>query len=406
MDSNVIYEGNALELARQLEDESIQCIVASPPYWGLRVYNTASQIWADGRELCAEHEWTITPPRCNRSVGDALNSPKQQSSAGTVHTLSATNTCIHCGAWRGELGGEPTPELYVEHLVQLFRELRRALRKDGTAWLNLGDSYVGGGVAGSSKAFKGKQGTNRGSVSMVGKPIIPVGMKPKDLVGIPWLVAFALRADGWYLRNEIIWEKPNVMPSSVTDRLTVSHEQIFLLSKSPKYYYDIDAIREPHQSFDKRNITERSQKYRGKFNASNLETVNSPRAHAQREGYDEGSFYNPKGRNRRTVWHVNTKPLKEAHFATFPPDLITPCILAGCPEGGIVLDPFMGAGTTGVVAKSLRRNYVGFELNPEYIEIAKQRIANTPEPLFISDTKATFTKLEIVIPKYKQGKLI
>ena len=228
-----------------------------------------------------------------------------------------------------QLGMEDTPEEFVDNLVKVFREVKRVLRDDGTVWLNLGDSYNAGrngGHAGGSKQNH-KKYLQRSGANVV-------GLKPKDLVGIPWRVAFALQQDGWYLRQDIIWHKPNPMPESVKDRCTKAHEYIFLLSKSTKYYFDNEAIKE--------DLAKSS-------NVSNK-------------------------RNKRSVWTITTKPFKGAHFATFPMDLIEPCVLAGCPEGGTVLDPFGGSGTTGIVAVNNKRNAVLCELNQEYIDLAKKRI--------------------------------
>jgi DNA modification methylase len=238
------------------------------------------------------------------------------------------------------------------------------LRDDGTLWLNLGDSYAHNVEShnSNSKVQTGNRGTE--FMKTPKRNFIGSGIKTKDLIGIPWRVAFALQADGWYLRQDIIWAKPNPMPESVRDRCTKSHEYIFLLSKGPKYYFDNVAIKEPIAESSKdrlnQNISDQegSNRVPGKTNG-NMKAV----------GCLDGK------RNKRDVWTVATKPCKEAHFATFPPELIRPCILAGCPEGGRVLDPFMGTGTTAMVSKEEGRNYVGFELNPAYIEIAEKRIA-------------------------------
>jgi len=243
----------------------------------------------------------------------------------------------------GQLGLEQTPEEYVENLVGVMREVRRVLRDDGTLWLNLGDSYNGVG--------RGEKANGMQVAARATKQRTICGLKPKDMVGIPWRVAFALQADGWWLRSDIIWVKPNPMPESVTDRPTKAHEYIFLLSKSRTYYYDGDAICEPAVYGDHpRNGVPG--------------TIIKMSHQGQRTGY----------RNKRTVWTVATKPFLGAHFATFPLDLIRPCVLAGCPPGGTVLDPFFGAGTTGLVAKQEGRGYIGIELNAEYVEMARNRI--------------------------------
>lgn len=302
---NEILHGDSLEVLKTLPDKSINCCVTSPPYWGMRDYGVD-----------------------------------------------------------GQLGLEPSPEEYVDKLVAIFCEVKRVLRDDGTLWLNLGDTYVHNsrGECGSTDT---KQLSNKGSVFSTDVKW-SFSLKQKNLIGIPWRVALALQADDWYLRSDIIWHKPNPMPESVRDRPTKSHEYIFLLSKSPKYYYDQNAIREPY--------TDKINRWGGNYirnvkNDSDWDKNTGQPLHRKRNMRP-----NPKGKNKRTVWKVATKPFKGAHFAAFPPDLIRPCVLAGCPENGIVLDPFFGAGTTGMVAIAHNRNYLGIELNKEYIEIAKTRI--------------------------------
>ena len=298
----MIICGDSLTELRKLPDESVHCCVTSPPYWGLRDYGVA-----------------------------------------------------------GQLGLEKTPEEYVAKIVEVFREVRRVLRKDGTLWLNLGDSYAGGGKGNYGSGLS----THGGTVAKHAKGSdfpVPDGLKHKDLVGIPWRVAFALQADGWYLRQDIIWAKPNPMPESVTDRCTKAHEYIFLLAKSQKYYYDAEAVKEQSSGLP------------GGCFGNGAAEVGRLRHDAGRPRPAESGF-----RNRRSVWTITTKPMQwpkgQAHFATFPPDLIEPMIKAGCPVGGVVLDPFFGAGTTGLVAKQLGRDYIGIELNPKYCEMAENRIA-------------------------------
>ena len=265
----------------------------------------------------------------------------------------------------GQIGLEPTPDEFVAALVTVFREVRRVLRDDGTLWLNLGDSYAGAGYSnhrntgGAQRSDGGKQKHLTGS-----------GLKDKDLIGIPWRVAFALQADGWYLRQDIIWHKPNPMPESVRDRCTKAHEYIFLLSKSPKYYFDHEAIKEP--------AVKKPQKMQADPETVRKKAV-GPHSRGK-EGFNH-QYADPERvwaadgkRNRRSVWTVTAKPFKGAHFATFPPNLIEPCVMAGCPEGGTVLDPFGGAGTTGLVAEKHGRNAILCELNPEYAEMAAERI--------------------------------
>jgi len=288
MNINKIYQGDCIETMSQWPAEFIDCCVTSPPYWGLRDYG------------------------CD-----------------------------------GQLGLEQTPEEYAANMVKVFAEVKRVLKPEGTMWLNLGDSYAGSGKGCGSdhgKAVFSDDNIKKTNWSQT-------NLKPKDLVGIPWMVAFALRADGWYLRQDIIWHKPNPMPESVTDRCTKAHEYIFLLSKQPKYYCDMEAIKE--EAKDGAKCFNASPAYKKELGGINGEKKDHP----------------IEKRNKRSVWTVTTKPYSEAHFATFPPDLITPCILAGCPEDGVVLDPFMGSGTTAMVAYENRRNYIGCELNPEYIEL-------------------------------------
>ena len=272
------------------------------------------------------------------------------------------NTCVTSPPYwglrdygvEGQLGLEETPEAYVSKLVEVFRGVRRVLRDDGTVFLNLGDSYAAGGHGGHNKSESFNGHNDREGDRCPKKA--PPGLKPKDMVGIPWMVAFALRADGWYLRQEIIWHKPAPMPESVTDRCTKAHESIFLLAKSQRYYFDSEAIAEPGVEPDR----QRSDRIGGKNGA----TVRHSHG---------GVMGASQTRNKRSVWTVNTKPYKGAHFATFPPKLIEPCILAGCPEGGTVLDPFLGSGTTAAVAQKFGRKCIGIELNEEYCELAAKR---------------------------------
>ena len=314
-----IIQGDCREWLPMLPSNSVNCIVTSPPYFGLRDYGVEKQI-----------------------------------------------------------GLEQTPDAFVAELVAVFSEARRVLRDDGTLWLNLGDSYaaarggthmpaqtVAGGKngKGDESAFRGMGGESRGGAH---RNASAIGLKHKDLIGVPWRVAFALQADGWYLRQDIIWHKPNPMPESVADRCTKAHEYIFLFSKRDKYYFDSEAIKEPVTS-NKGN----GKSFRGGALAQAGILFGN---HSLKERETTGNVANESGlRNRRSVWSVATKPFKGAHFATFPPDLIEPCILAGCPEGGIVLDPFFEAGTTGLVATENNRNCIGIELNPAYIQIAEAR---------------------------------
>lgn len=321
----LVVEGDVIESLGKLRAESVQTCVTSPPYWGLRDYGTP-----------------------------------------------------------GQLGLEATPDEYVRNMVNVFREVRRVLREDGTLWLNLGDSYAastkGSGGTGKGTIAGGQgQATNAGSFYAAKFDLDASGLKPKDLVGIPWRVAFALQADGWYLRSDIIWHKPNPMPESVTDRPTKAHEYLFLMAKSAKYHYDVDAIREAPTK--ERHVPTWEERKAAGAGSGSL-TTGANANHGKGLSHDLG---NAKGRNKRSVWTVTPKPYRGAHFATFPPDLIEPCILAGAPEGGTVLDPFAGSGTTLMVARQHDRRAIGIELNPDYIPLILDRCGISARPAVTQD---------------------
>lgn len=319
-DTRKIYQGDCLEILKQLPDESIDCCVTSPPYYGLRDYGVD-----------------------------------------------------------GQIGLEETPEEYIKKLTKVFHEVKRVLKNDGTLWVNIGDSYWGSGSRGydfegkMTEASKLQQGS-KGTISLQNIPKLVGnvnGYKNKDLIGIPWMLAFSLRADGWYLRQDIIWQKPNPMPESVKDRCTKSHEYIFLLSKSSQYYFDYEQIQEDAVS----NVGDARIRFGGSKYGDNDD---------RKYAIYSGNEWTPTTtRNKRDVWNIPVQPTKEAHFATFPERLIEPCILAGCREDGIVLDPFFGSGTTGRVAERLNRRWIGIELNPKYIDIAKKRTNNVQTQLLI-----------------------
>lgn len=284
-------------------------------------------------------------------------------------------------AMSGQIGLESTPDAYVAHLVEVFREVRRVLRDDGTLWLNLGDSYARTGGSDRTVSATALVGNTRNSIVQRGDRTqkVPCGLKSKDLIGIPWLVAFALRSDGWFLRSDIIWAKNNAAPESVKDRPTSSHEHVFLLSKAQNYYYDADAIREPHASKYSRDAIAKA----GRPGGDRPKGDNFSKQHRRETGAttpatraDRAALLHPGGRNCRNVWNINTRPFKGAHFATMPPDLIRPCLLAGCPDGGYALDPFAGAGTTGLVAAELARHATLIELNPDYADITRTRLGH------------------------------
>jgi len=355
LELNQIYNGDALQSLKKFPDESINCIVTSPPYYGLRNYGVA-----------------------------------------------------------GQIGLEDSPELFIKRLSEVFSECKRALKPDGTFWLNIGDSYAGSGRGKGDINKKGKQPKSSYTGEFC-KPYKISGFKNKDLIGIPWMLAFALRDSGWYLRQDIIWHKPNPMPESVTDRCTKSHEYLFLLTKSARYHFDHSEMLEPAKYDGRKKSTHSgSEKYAGNGAGFGVQSLskggcerwpNTIRGYAEKNGdtglseqyhgtnikprafgsknqsgtnrNDVGNVWTDRpARNKRSVWTVPTKGFKGAHFATFPPDLIRTCIAAGCPPDGVVLDPFMGAGTTALVAKELGRNYVGIELNSEYVKLAEERIKN------------------------------
>jgi len=557
-----ILEGEVREMLRTLPDESVDCVVTSPPYWGLRDYKLVPQVWkrqgtgnreqgpgtnpanpansADSANaaVCA-HEWGAPIPLETTSGLDRM--PANQT-GGTKDYLSSRGAscgafCLRCGAWLGSLGLEPTPQLYVEHIVEIFREVRRVLRRDGTLWLNLGDCYANdgkwGGETGGKQAYLDDTDRQR-----VGREKRWTGLKPKDLVGLPWTVALALRADGWWLRQDIVWAKPNPMPESVRDRCTKAHEYLFLLTKSARYYFDQEAIQEPALAENEHDLTGPSYEAPGQRRqtgsraapagwdmsrgsgrhgtrhcggrASGNKTHKTV-AEYERSSREDGSERHRTAagllkiadvayatRNKRSVWEIATQVFSEAHFATFPEKLVEPCILAGCrsarpgcdcaapirtplgsgpvddptletgragmnrprrlgegtrtlsrgeqryhaqqmqasphraemealsgpafahylrtdlsgarplpealrseflargwisdwpgcshsPRAGTVLDPFLGSGTTGVVALRLGREFVGIELNPKYVAIARRRIENDA-PLFNRET--------------------
>lgn len=358
---DTVLHGPALDVLRTLPSESVHCCVTSPPYWGLRAYGTVPQVW-DGEPGC-EHQWGAPVPSAGYRSNDEKPG-KIQSVATHARSQRLTEFCTKCPAWRGELGLEPTPEMFVAHLVQIFREVRRVLRKDGSLWLNMGDSYF---ATGAKQKDTGKASYSETSWPQ-NRPSRHTILKPKDLCGIPWRVALALQEDGWWLRSDCIWSKPNPMPESVKGRPTRSHEYIFLLTRSRRYYYDQLAMSEPAAQ------PGRKKRLYGK-KAKGLKP--SPADPMFRAGgcqlYREIAI--GERRNRRTVWTVKPQGFKGAHFATFPPRLIEPCVLGSCPPGGVVLDPFFGSGTVGVVAWQHGRHYLGIELQPAYIEIARERLA-------------------------------
>jgi len=371
---NEVLQGDALEQLRLIPSGTVQTCVTSPPYWGLRDYGHRKWFAGDNPD-CQHGEVKEHGPHHPGQVEQTKWKTAEAAGKGQTAT---TQECLQCGAWYGQVGLEPTPQQYVVHLVEIFREVRRVLRDDGTLWLNLGDSWANDTKWGGRTSGKHTEGLHG---EPVGRGKRFTGLKEKDLVGIPWRVAFALQEDGWYLRSDIIWAKGNGMPEAVKDRPTKAHEYIFLLTKEAHYYYDHEAIFEPFVSLE------------------------------------EG-----KGRNKRSVWNINPKPYKGAHFAVFPEAIPALCIQAGTSEGGacskcgtpwergqveytwkpgcscdpsgtvpcIVLDPFSGSGTTLAVAAGLRRSYLGIELNPAYHKLIQERLAG---PLLSGEQQDVFDEL-------------
>ena len=402
-DDRKIICGDCLDVLKTIPDESVDCCVTSPPYYGLRDYGTGK--WIGGDPNCPHR-------RMSKFSEKTITGHAQDGLVGNVGDAIYKSVCPLCGAVREDrqIGLEESPEEYIDKLVAVFHEVKRVLKDDGTLWLNIGDSYWGSGSRGYD--FTGKwteaseiQSNSKGTENLKNLPKLignRDGYKSKDLIGIPWMLAFALRADGWYLRQDIIWAKPNPMPESVKDRCTKSHEYIFLLSKSKNYYFDYEAIQEEATGYDGRKDTT----LKGSPKYANSEITASGGVHGYAaSGHERWKFKNlaDKGqqshtmherraegmedimypiRNKRDVWNISVQPTKEAHFATFPEKLVEPCILAGCRVGGVVLDPFFGSGTTGRVAAKLNRDYIGIELNPEYVEISKKRTDNIQPRLF------------------------
>lgn len=360
-----IFVGDCLDTLRALPSESVQCCITSPPYFGLRDYGVPPSRW---------------DATTYRTIGGAVDVP-------------AMECC---------LGHEPTPAAFVGHLVMVFAEVRRVLKRDATLWLNIGDSYAANrayqvaSTKGGPKHSTSQAAGGRGST-------VPPGMKPKDLMGIPWMLAFALRADGWYLRQDIIWAKPNPMPESATDRCTKAHEYLFLLTKSSRYFFDAEAIAEPLAAASIARLAQDVESQRGsdrvpgktngtmkavggsRRNSFARVTKQTAGEHGQKPQHRpdrEPVDTTERGmRNKRSVWTVATQPFREAHFATFPPALIEPCILAGSRRDDVVLDPFGGAGTTGLVCSGHMRNAILCEMSPKYVEIERSRIQEAA-PIF------------------------
>lgn len=388
-----ILHGDVRERLKDVQPGSVQCVVTSPPYWGLRDYGTAT--WDGGDVKCAHKQGRDGAGRADGNVDD-----RGQRNRDGIAAL--TRKVCQCGAIRvdSQLGLEATPDLFVASMVGVFADVWRVLADDGVCWLNLGDSYAGSwgnqgrtDKRGTQRHIHGPMMQNLGSIvhaedcdldddcSCGGlmRGLYPQRthtgswvkddptLKPKDLVGIPWRVAFALQAAGWYLRSDIIWSKPNPMPESVTDRPTKAHEYLFLLTKSARYYYNAEAIAE--------KAIRACEVYRpSETTMSRGQAIAAGRAMSGNALKDV--LLVGESRNKRSVWTIATQPYPDAHFATFPEALVEPCILAGSKEGDLILDPFCGSGTAGAVAIRLQRDFVGIELNAAYVELARTRIGN------------------------------
>jgi DNA modification methylase len=347
-----ILLGDVLDQLATLPDESIQCVITSPPYYGLRDYGTAT--WEGGSPDC-DHQGK--PMATKASINKNCGTGEDVKNAASREFFK--DICGKCGAKRidKQIGLEATPQEYLAKMTLVFREIRRVLRKDGTAWVNMGDSYS----SGSTPQGKNGQMADRSvSSARISRP--PIG-QPKQLMGMPWRLALALQDDGWILRQDIIWAKPNPMPESVTDRCTKSHEYIFLLSKSLKYYCSEDGMKEPAAPSSKVRL---SQNIKGQEGSHRVPGKTNGTMKAVGDG---------ENRNRRSVWTVPTCPYEGAHYATFPPELIRPMVLAGCPASGTILDPFGGSGTTAQVALEEGRNCILIELNPVDVDLIKKRLA-------------------------------
>ena len=415
---NKVILGDCRDVMRSLiaEGVRVQTIVTSPPYYGLRNYGLPPSVW--GGDADCSHEWGDVQ---RTPWANAVKGPNSQGKNGGDYANGVKEHgqwCQHCGAWRGCFGLEPDYRMYVAHSVEIFDLARQLLADDGTLWLNLGDSYAtgagkaaspGGGAQGEKFLDIGPSGYRGGhaeSPKHAGRSQVPdaknpgagiptyqpnrmpqPGLKPKDLMGVPWRVAFALQDAGWWLRQDIVWSKPNPMPESVTDRCTKAHEYLFLMAKSERYYYDAEAIKEPasDNTHARRKIVPAGWAVReGPHTAVVHQTAKNHRKLAEpgsgtknNSSFDDAMAVMPDTRNKRSVWTIATQPYPEAHFATFPEALVGPCILAGSRPGDIVFDPFMGSGTVASVAQRLGRRWLGSELNGEYVKLIEARTKGT-----------------------------
>lgn len=367
-----ILEGHALQELQSVVSNSVQTVITSPPYWGLRDYRTPPAFFPSAVDSCEDgdhdfEESATLQDNLRFRAGENTDVGNQTNEAIFSENIAVSQICRRCGGWMGQLGLEASPKEYVRHLVQIFEQVHRCLKDTGTLWVNIADTYaadrskqVSQTVAGGEKSYEDERYNGIGC-------LVPEGMKPKDLIGIPWMLAFALRDAGWYLRSDIIWEKENPMPESVKDRPTKAHEYIFLLSKSRRYYYDYEAIQEEQKAA---SIKRMAYGWNGNNKRDYVAGVQNHMSEYFKKSPEEQSDM----RNRRTVWRVATQPSSEEHYAMYPEKLIEPCVLAGSAEGDTVMDIFSGTGTTGIVAVRHLRNYIGIELNPASVLISKRRV--------------------------------
>ena len=379
---NKIYCGNTIDVLKTFPDESINCCITSPPYWALRDYGTDGVVW-DGDADC-EHEFELETKTTNNAVS---NNSTLHDGKGVVETekikqmnnKSQVGFCNKCGAWKGQLGLEPDFNFYIKHLCDIFDEVKRVLRKDGTCWVNLGDTYFGGGRGSDAKL----RGSNKGnptyeSMESAKPNWSNMDFQNKSLCNIPSRFSIEMQNRGWIMRNKIIWHKPNCMPSSVTDRFTVDFEEIFFFVKSKKYWFE-------QQFEDAKPESEERYNYLFKGNKMGVDR--------KMIGQPFGDLNFTGKRNKRTVWKIPTQPFPDAHFAVFPEKLVETPIKAGCPKEGIVLDPFMGSGTVAIKALKEGRQFVGIEINPKYVEMANERI----KPLLTQETIFNYCVQEVVV---------
>jgi len=347
MEYNKIYTGHAIEILRTFPDECVDCFITSPPYWNLRNYQTNPIIW-DDQENC-DHVWSE-----EKQTGQSTPQTKWKA-AKDAFSQTTSSFCIKCGAWRGELGAEPNPDLYIKHLCDVFDEVKRVLKPTGTAWINIADSYGGSGGAGGDY---NEGGLREGQPKFKGN-----NCQPKSLVGIPERMVLEMQNRGWIRRNTCIWYKPNCMPSSAEDRFTVDFEYMYFFTKSTKYYF-----KQQFEPYDEPINRWGGEKTDGE--GESLWDLGT----GQNTYRERNLRPNPEGRNKRTVWSINTEGYRGAHFAVFPRKLVATPIEAGCSPNGVVMDCFSGSGTTCRVAYDLDRKYIGIELNPEFVKLSERRL--------------------------------